>query len=107
MELELQAARITGRIGTRDIVLDVGRADRALSVRGKFGARAVSEDLAPTGVTAEVGPCRYDLKFQHMEYSGQVGCGAEPEAVHLRVPAALVARSDVEIAALFTALLAR
>ena len=107
MELELQAARIIGRIGARDIVLDVGRSEGALKVRGKFGARAVSEDLAPTGVTAEIGPCRYDLKFQHMEYWGQVGCGAQPEGVRLRVPAALVARSDVEIAALFTALLAR
>ena len=107
VEVELRGPRITGRIGRREIALEVGRTDAALKVTGQFGARAVSEELAPSAVTAEVGPCRYVLKFQKMEYAGQVGCGAQPEPVRLRVPVALIARRDVEIAALFTALLAR
>ncbi len=107
VDLELRSERIQGKIGTLEVALEVGRSEGALKVTGRFGARAVSEDLTPGTVTAEVGPCRYVLKFQHMEYAGQVGCGGQPEPVHLRVPATLVARSDVELAALFTALLSR
>jgi hypothetical protein len=107
VEVELRGSRISGHIGTREIALEVSRSEGALKVTGQFGARAVSEALTPNEVTAEVGPCRYILKFQKMEYAGQIGCGGQPEPVHLRVPAALIARRDVEIAALFTALLAR
>jgi len=107
VDIELAGARITGRIGAFEIALEVGRVDGALNVKGHFGARSASEALSPTAVTAEVGPCRYELKFQHQEYAGQVECGGQPEPVHLRVPAALIARRDIEIAALFTALLAR
>lgn len=107
VQLELHGAHIKGQIGTQEVSLDVGRLEGALKVTGRFGARAVSEDLTPGAVTADIGPCRYVLKFQHLEYAGQVGCGGQPEPVHLRVPATLVARSDVELAALFTALLSR
>lgn len=107
VDLELRGEHIRGKIGTLEVALEVGRSEGALRVKGRFGARAVSEDLTPGAVTAEVGPCRYVLKFQHAEYAGQVGCGGQPEPVHLRVPATLVARSDVELAALFTALLSR
>ena len=107
VDLELRSERIQGKIGSLEVALEVGRSEGALKVTGRFGARAVSEDLTPGAVTAEVGPCRFVLKFQHMEYAGQVGCGGQPEPVHLRVPATLVARSDVELAALFTALLSR
>jgi hypothetical protein len=87
--------------------MEVGRDVASLNVEGRFGARGISMQLSPSSVTAEVGPCRYALKFQHNEYAGHVGCGGEPEPVHMRVPASLVARSDVELAALFTSLLAR
>ena len=107
VDLELRGEHIRGKIGTLEVALEVGRSEGALKVKGRFGARAVSEDLTPGAVTAEVGPCRYVLKFQHAEYAGQVGCGGQPEPVHLRVPATLVARSDVELVALFTALLSR
>jgi hypothetical protein len=107
VQLEMRGAHINGEIGTLEVSLDVSRLEGALNVTGRFGARAVAEELTPGAVTADIGPCRYVLKFQHMEYAGQVSCGGQPEPVHLRVPAALVARSDVELAALFTALLSR
>jgi hypothetical protein len=107
VQLDLGGARITGTIGSSEVSLQITRSDGVLKVVGRFGARAISEELSPGGVTAEIGPCRYALKFQHDEYAGQVGCGGQPVAVHLRVPAALVARGDVEFAGLFTALLAR
>ncbi len=107
VDLELRSEHIRGKIGLLDVALEVGRLQGALKVTGRFGARAVSEELTPGAVTAEVGPCRYVLTFQHLEYAGQVGCGGQPEPVHLRVPATLVARRDIELAALFTALLSR
>jgi len=107
VDLEMRSERIRGHIGNLEVALEVGRSEGSLKIKGRFGARAVEEDLTPGAVTAEVGPCRYVLKFQHVEYAGQVGCGGQPEPVHLRVPATLVARSDVENAALFTALLSR
>ena len=107
VDLVMRGERIDGHIGAREVSLEVGRSAGALKVNGRFGARAVSEELAPSAITAEVGPCRYMLKFQRNEYSGQVGCGGQPEGVRLTVPAALVARRDVELAALFTALLSR
>ena len=87
--------------------MDVTRGETSLNVQGRFGARGISLQLSPASVTAEVGPCRYTLKFQRNEYTGQVGCGGDPEPVHMRVPASLVARGDVELVALFASLLAR
>jgi hypothetical protein len=107
VDLEARGEHVRGRIGTREVNLAVGRAGAALKVTGRFGARAVLEDLTPAAVNAEVGPCRYVLTFQRTEYAGHVGCGGQPEVVRLRVPAALVARGDVELAAFFTALLSR
>jgi hypothetical protein len=105
--LELGPRRVEGHVGERDVSMDVARGDAALNVEGRFGARGISLHLSPASVIAEVGPCRYALKFQHNEYQGQVGCGGDPVGVRLRVPASLVARGDVELAALFTSLLAR
>jgi hypothetical protein len=106
-DLELGNGRIKGTIASSEVSLQVSRVDGALKITGRFGARSISQDLSPGAIVAEIGPCRYALKYQHSEYSGQVSCGGQPEAVHLRVPAALVARGDTEFAALFTALLAR
>jgi hypothetical protein len=106
-QLELGNGRISGTIASSEVALQVVRVDGALRIAGRFGARSISQDLSPGAIGAEIGPCRYALKFVHSEYSGQVSCGGQPEAVHLRVPAALVARGDTEFAALFTALLAR
>ena len=105
--LDLGERRIEGQVGAKEVVLDVSREGTAVKVSGRFGARGVAQALSPTSVTAEIGPCRYFLSFQHNEYAGQVGCGGDPEPVHMRVPASLVARGDVELAALFTSLLAR
>jgi hypothetical protein len=105
--LDLGERRIEGHIGSREVSLDVSRGKTGIEVSGRFGARGITQSLSPTAVTAEVGPCRYELTFKGREYVGQVGCGGEPVGVQLRVPAALVARGDVELAALFTAMLAR
>jgi hypothetical protein len=105
--LDLGPRGVAGHIGTSEVSLEVARGDASLSVGGRFGARGISLQLSPVSVAADVGPCRYSLKFQHNEYAGQVTCGGDPEPVHMRVPASLVARGDVELAALFTALLAR
>ena len=107
VQLDLGSDRVNGTIGTRDVSLQIMRLDGVLRITGRFGDRAISEDLSPGTVGAEIGPCRYTLKFQHNEYAGQVSCGGQPEPAHLRVPAALVARGDIEFAALFTSLLAR
>jgi hypothetical protein len=105
--LDLGPRGVAGRVGSSEVSLDVARGDGALHVGGRFGARGISLQLSPVSVTADVGPCRYSLRFQHSEYTGQVTCGGDPEPVHMRVPASLVARGDVELAALFTSLLAR
>jgi hypothetical protein len=105
--LDLGDHGVDGHIGASQVSMDVARGDTSLNVRGRFGARGISLQLSPASVTAEVGPCRYALKFQHNEYAGQVACGGDPEPVHMRVPASLVARGDVELVALFTSLLAR
>lgn len=105
--LDLGEHGVEGHIGVSAVSMDVARGDTSLNVQGRFGARGISLQLSPASVTAEVGPCRYTLKFQRNEYTGQVGCGGDPEPVHMRVPASLVARGDVELVALFTSLLAR
>jgi len=105
--LTLGDHHIDGSIGYNQVSLEVSRGDAGLKVNGRFGAREIAQQLSPSQVTAEVGPCRYALSFLHNEYAGQVECGGTPEPVRLRVPASLVARSDVELAALFTSLLAR
>jgi hypothetical protein len=105
--LDLSEGHVAGRIGAGEVSLAVSRGEASLNVDGHFGARGISLRLNPAAVTAEVGPCRYVLKFYRNEYTGQVGCGGEPEPVHLSVPASLVARGDVELAALFTSLIAR
>ena len=81
VDLEMRSERIRGHIGNLEVALEVGRSKGSLKIKGRFGARAVEEDLTPGAVTAEVGPCRYVLKFQHVEYAGQVGCGGQPEPV--------------------------
>ena len=77
VDLEMRSERISGHIGNLEVALEVGRSEGSLKIVGRFGARAVDEDLAPGAVTADIGPCRYTLKFQHGEYAGQVGCGAQ------------------------------
>ena len=106
-QLELGAGRISGTIASSEVSLQVTRVDGLLKIAGRFGTRSIAQDLSPGAIIAEIGVCRYALKFQHSEYSGQVSCGGQPEVVHLRVPATLVGRGDTEFAALFTSLLAR
>jgi hypothetical protein len=107
LELGLNPDQITGRIADRPVQLDVVRADESLTVSGRFGARAISLHLNVRAVTGEIGPCRYNFEFRRKEYAGRVDCGGEPTAVRLRIPAALVARGDVELAAMLTAFLAQ
>ena len=99
--------RVSGTIGAQAVSLQVMRSGGALKVVGRFGAHAIDEDLRPSAVIAEIGPCGYDLRFARNEYTGQVTCGGQPEGVQLRVPATLAARGDVRLAALLTAILAR
>jgi hypothetical protein len=105
--LDLGPRGVAGHIGASEVSLEVARGDAFLNVEGRFGARRISLHLSPVSVAADVGPCRYSLQFQRNEYAGQVSCGSDPEPVHMRVPATLVARGDVELAALITSLLAR
>jgi hypothetical protein len=107
VELEMNEARVSGKIGSQPVSLVVERFDGALRVRGRFGARAIDEALTPRAISAEIGPCRYELRLARNEYEGQVTCGGQPEGVRLRIPATLAARGDVELAALLTAILAR
>ena len=100
-------SQVTGRIGGRPILLDVARADQSLTISGQFGARAIALHLNVRALGGDIGPCRYALEFRRDKYLGQVGCGGEPAAVQLRVPAALVARGDVELAAMLTTFMAR
>jgi hypothetical protein len=105
--LELGEHHIDGHIGPSAISLDVSRREAGVEVKGRFGAQGIAQSLSPTAVGAEIGPCRYALAFKGKEYVGQVECGGQPVPAQLRVPAALVARGDVELAALMTALFAR
>jgi hypothetical protein len=107
LELSLGQGHVTGHIADRPILLEVARADTSLNVSGQFGARAISLHLSARVLSGDIGPCSYDLQFRNDEYAGRVSCGAAPAAVSLRVPAALIARSDVELAAMLTAFLAR
>jgi hypothetical protein len=105
--LDLGERRIEGHIGASAVALDVSRGKAGIEVSGRFGTYGITQSLSPAIVTAEVGPCRYDLTFKGKEYVGRVDCGGQSVGVQLRVAAALVARGDVELAALFTAMLAR
>jgi hypothetical protein len=107
VELDMSDGRVSGKIAAQAVSLLVARADGALRVTGRFGARAIDEELTPRAISAEIGPCRYELRLGRNEYGGQVSCGGQPEGVRLRVPATLAARGDVELAALLTAILAR
>ncbi len=107
VDLEMKDDRVRGSIGAQAVSLQIMRSSGALKVVGRFGAHAIDEDLRPSAVVAEIGPCRYDLRFDRNEYIGQVTCGGQPEGVQLRVPSTLAARGDVELATLLTAILAR
>lgn len=107
VEMSLGPSQVTGQIAGRPIALDVARAEGRLTVAGRFGARAVSLRFSLRAVDGEIGPCRYDLAFRRDQYIGRLACGGEPTAVQLRVPTTLVARGDVELAAMLTAFLAR
>ena len=87
--------------------LPTSRADQSLTISGQFGARAIALHLNVRALGGDIGPCRYALEFRRDRYLGQVGCGGEPAAVQLRVPATLVARGDVELAAMLTTFMAR
>jgi len=106
-ELVLGPGRITGQIGDSPVSLDVLRSGNRLRIEGQFGSRAIALDIRPGAVAGMAGPCLYDLTLQGAGYRGRVTCGAAPKPVRLRVAAAFVAQSDVEIAAILTALLAR
>jgi hypothetical protein len=106
VSMSLNGNEVTGRIGDRPVTLSAQRGGSGLSITGAFGARAVSLILSSRAVEGQVGPCRYQLTFDRNAYRGWVGCGGHPEAVRLAMPATLAARSDVEVAALVTPLLA-
>jgi hypothetical protein len=99
--------RITGQIGDDPVALDVVRVPGALHVMGRFGIRRVAFELAPQVVGGDLGSCFYSLRLQTTDYAGDVTCGGQPQPVQLQIPVALIERSDVELAALLVAVLAR
>jgi hypothetical protein len=107
IELALATPRITGKLGDHRVSLDMLPASEGIRVAGRFGEREVALFMRLSGIDGEVGPCRYHLELRRSEYVGQVGCGGTPEDVRLAVPVALVARSDVEVAAMLVAVFAR
>lgn len=107
VDFRLEPKRLEGRIGTHPIALDVVRSTDGLEVMGTFGQRAVAMEVRLSGIDAQVGPCWYSLRLVMGSYRGYVTCGAQAEPVMLTVPVALVARDDLEIAAMLTALFAR
>lgn len=107
VRLAFGPGRITGKLGDRDVALDVTRVAGALQVMGRFGAREIALEIGPQAVGGEVGPCFYDLHLRGGVYRGDVSCGAQPRPVQLQVPVALIAREDVEVAALLTPVMAR
>jgi hypothetical protein len=107
--VRLGTGRVAGTIGDRAISLDVLRSPRLLRIDGRFGDKAIVLEVAPDRVAGEVGACLYNLHFNSEEgaYLGHVSCGGPPESVRLSVPVGLMDRGDPELAALFTAMLAR
>ena len=107
VDLVLASPRISGTIGDHAVSLDVLRSDNQMRIVGHFGARAIALDVQMGRIDGDVGPCSYRLPLKSGRYRGQIACGGEPEPVRLDIPVALVARSDVELAAMLTAVLAR
>jgi hypothetical protein len=107
VDMSLASPRITGLIGDREISLDMLPARQGLRVAGRFGAREVALTARPEQIDGAIGPCLYRMRLSNGTYAGDVACGGEPVHVVLDVPAALVARPDVELAAILVALLAR
>jgi len=107
IRLLLGPGRVTGQIGGAPIALDIVRASGALQVMGRFGMREIALEVGPRVVGGEVGPCFYDLRLRGGVYSGDVNCGAGAQPVALQIPVALIARDDVELAAMLTTVLAR
>jgi hypothetical protein len=107
VDLVIAAPRITGLVGDQVVSLDVLDATEGLRVAGRFGLREIALDVRSNRITANVGPCRYDLELRDGAYRGTIGCGAKPEPVRLALPVAFVARGDAEMLAMMVALLAR
>ncbi len=107
VDFRFEPKRLEGQIGDRRIALDVLRSPDGLQVVGTFGERSVAMEVRPSGIQAQIGPCWYSLPLITGSYRGSVSCGAHLEPVTLTVPVALVARDDLEIAAMLTSLFAR
>lgn len=107
VDFRFEPQRLEGQLGDRQIALDVLRSHNGLEVVGTFGERSVAMEVRPTGIQAQIGPCSYSLPLISGSYQGSVTCGAHLEPVTLTVPVALVARDDLEIAAMLTSLFAR
>ena len=107
VDFRFEPQRLEGQIGNRRIALDVLRSTNGLQVVGTFGERSVAMEVRLSGIHAQIGPCWYSLPLITGSYQGSVTCGAQLEPVTLTVPVALVARDDLEIAAMLTSLFAR
>lgn len=107
VDLALAPPRITGQLGDHAVSLDMIPVTDGIQVAGRFGAREVVLHVRMQGIDGATGPCAYHLKPMQSRYQGDISCGGEPEQVQLEVPVALVARSDVEVAAMLVAVLAR
>jgi hypothetical protein len=109
VDLVLEYHHVSGDVGGQPVSLDVlPREPRALTIAGRFGSRSVALEIKPAGVVGAVGPCSYRATVRGgAAYVGQVACGGPSQALELRFPAVFVARSDVELAATLTAILAR
>ena len=107
VDFRFEPKRLEGQIGTHRIGLDVLRSGQELQVMGTFGERSVGMEVRLSGIHAQIGPCFYSLPLMLGSYRGYVTCGGQAVPVTLTVPAALVARGDLEIAAMLTALFAR
>jgi hypothetical protein len=107
IELRLATPRITGLLGDHAVSLDMLPASEGTRVAGHFGQRKVALSIRMAGIDGDVGPCHYQLKLNRGSYTGQIGCGGEPEDVRLEVPVGFVAKSDAEVTATLIAVLAR
>jgi hypothetical protein len=105
VDLRFGQGRIGGSVGSGPVALDVSRTRERMKVAGRFGARAVAMELRPTAIHADIGPCSYSLTLMLGRYRGYAFCRGPTQTVELTVPAALLGRSDLEIAAMLTALL--